>query len=119
MGGRGTYAAGRNVPYTYKTVGLFHGVKVLEGMNGLHGLPEEAHSSSAYAKLYRDGNLQMLRFYGENRMVVLEIGYHPEPKITGHHKHVYHIHEYKNGDFKNRPPRLMTAEEIRKYGTYL
>ena len=39
MGGRGTYASGRNVPFVYKTVGLFHGVKVLEGTEGLDLTP--------------------------------------------------------------------------------
>jgi hypothetical protein len=63
MGGRDAYAAGKGVPFTYKTVGIFHGVKVLDGLGKLHNLPEEAHSSPAYAKLFKDGNLQMLRFY--------------------------------------------------------
>ena len=52
MGGRGTFAAGRNVDFTYKTVGTIEGVKVLEGMYGKHALPEESHSSKAYIKLY-------------------------------------------------------------------
>ena len=30
MGGRGTFAAGKNVAYTYETVGKIEGVKVLE-----------------------------------------------------------------------------------------
>ena len=55
MGGRNTYAAGKDVPFTYKTAGFFHGVKVLEGIGGKHNLPEEAHSSTAYAKLFKDG----------------------------------------------------------------
>jgi len=33
MGGRGTYAVGNNVPFTYKTVGKIAGVKVLEPIN--------------------------------------------------------------------------------------
>ena len=32
MGGRGTYAVGKNVGYTYKTVGEIEGVKVLRPM---------------------------------------------------------------------------------------
>lgn len=32
MGGRGTYALGKNVPYTYETVGYINGVKVLQGL---------------------------------------------------------------------------------------
>lgn len=119
MGGRNTYAAGKNVPFTYRTVGMFHGIKVLEGLGGKHNLPEEAHSSLAYAKLFKDGNLQMLRFYDENKYLVLEIGYHPEPKLSGHGKPVYHIHEYAPGDFSNRPERLFTEDDIRKFGKYL
>ena len=119
MGGRGTYAAGRNVPFTYKTVGMFHGIKVLEGMGGKHALPEEAHSSLAYAKLHKDGNLQMLRFYDRDKFLVLEIGYHPAPELTGHRDPVYHIHEYKRGNFNDRPSRLFTDEDLEKYGKYL
>lgn len=119
MGGRGTYAAGRNVPFTYKTVGRFHGIKVLEGIGGKHNLPEEAHSSLAYVKLHKDGNLQMLRFYDKDKFLVLEIGYHPEPTLTGHGRHVYHIHEYIPGDFSNRPQRLFTDDDIRRFGKYL
>ncbi len=119
MGGRGTYAAGNNVPFTYKTVGIFHGIKVLEGVGDKHNLPEEAHTSLAYAKLYKDGNLQMLRFYDKDKFLVLEIGYHPEPNLTGHGRHVYHIHEYSRDDFKNRPQRLFTQEDVVRFGKYL
>lgn len=112
MGGRNTYAAGKNVPFTYKTVGMFHGIKVLEGIGGKHSLPEEAHSSMAYAKLHKDGNLQMLRFYDQDKYLVLEIGYHPEPELTGHRRHVYHIHEYGR-DFSSRPKRLFTDEDLK------
>jgi hypothetical protein len=35
MGGRGTYAAGNNVPYTYETVGKIEGVKVLQGLTAI------------------------------------------------------------------------------------
>jgi len=120
MGGRGTYAAGNmSEPFTYKTVGSFHGIKVLEGLGGKHNLPEEAHSSSAYAKLYKDGTLQMLRFYDKDKYLVMEIGYHREPKLTGHYEYVYHIHEYQRNNFTDRAPRLLTEEEILKYGKYL
>lgn len=120
MGGRHTYAAGKiDTPFTYKTVGTFHGIKVLEGLGGKHNLPEEAHTSEAYAKLFKDGNLQMLRFYDKDKYLVLEIGYHREPALTGHNERVYHIHEYGRDNFSIRPPRLFTAEDIKKYGKYL
>ena len=119
MGGRGTYAAGVIAPFTYKTVGCFHGIKVLEGLGGKHNLPEEAHSSEAYAKLFKDGNLQMLRFYDKDKYLVLEIGFHREPKLTGHQNPVYHIHEYSRNNFEIRPRRLFTEEDVKKYGKYL
>ena len=120
MGGRGTYAAGNmSQPFTYKTVGRFHGIKVLEGLGGKHNLPEEAHSSLAYAKLFKDGNLQMLRFYDKDKYLVMEIGYHAESTLTGHRRPVYHIHEYSRGNFNDRPPRLFTKDDIEKYGKYL
>lgn len=120
MGGRNTYAAGKaSTPFTYKTVGRFHGVKILEGLGGKHNLPEEAHSSEAYAKLFKDGNLQMLRFYDKNKYLVLEIGYHAEPGLTGHRNPVYHIHEYAPGNFQDRLPRLFTQADLVKYGKYL
>lgn len=118
MGGRNTYAAGRNVPFAFKTVGLFQDVKVLQGVGGRHNLPEEAHSSGAYAKLFKDGNPQMLRFYGKDRHLRLEIGFHAEPGLTGHRGFVYHVHEY-GSDFSRSKPRFLTQEEIRKYGKYL
>lgn len=118
MGGRGTYAAGKNAPFTYRTVGVFHGIKVLEGIGGKHNLPEESHSSPAYAKLHKDGNLQMLRFYDKDKYLVLEIGYHREPSLTGHYEPVYHIHEYSR-DFTKRSKRLFTADDLAKYGQYL
>lgn len=118
MGGRGTYAAGKKVPHTYETVGNFRGIKVLKGKGGLHNLPEESHTSKAYVKLFKDGNLQMLRLYDNDHFLVTEIGFHREPELTGHNKPVYHIHEYTR-DFKMRSKRLFTADDLEKYGKYL
>ncbi|MDO5462903.1 MAG: hypothetical protein Q4F99_05405 [bacterium] len=119
MGGRGTYASGNtNTPFLYKKVGIFHGVKVLEGIGSLHNLPEESHASAAYAKLFKDGSLQMLRFYDQDRYLTLEIGFHCEPKLTGHNNPVYHIHEYTR-NFERSPARLLRADEVEKYRKFL
>ena len=58
MGGRGTFASGNTVPYTYNTVGKIGGIKVLKGVQGKHGLPEEAHSSNAYISLHPNGSVR-------------------------------------------------------------
>ncbi len=80
MGGRGTFAAGNNVAYTYEVDttfsadGKINGVKILKGVDGSgkHGLPEEAHSSNAYIKLKPDGTFHEMRIYDEDHYLVKE-----------------------------------------------
>ena len=75
MGGRGTFAAGNPVPYSYQTVATIEGVKVLVGVNGKHGLPEEAHTSSAYISLHQNGNVKQLRLYNSNLTAKTDVEY--------------------------------------------
>ena len=118
MGGRGTYAAGKNVGYSYKTVGKIEDVKVLEGLGRKCDLPAEAHSSMAYIQLYPDGNFKMLRFYGKDHYLTIEIGYHPEKDLDPSRKPILHIHEYNPDNFTDRAPRLLTEKEYEKYKKY-
>ena len=118
MGGRGTFASGNNVAYTYETVGKIEGVKVLQGLGQKHGLPVEAHSSSAYIQLYPDGTFKMYREFDKDHYLVKKIAYHPESKLTGHNKPVLHIHEYERDNFKNRKPRLLGKIEYERYKKY-
>ncbi len=111
MGGRGTFAAGRNVDFTYKTVGIIEGVKVLEGMYGKHALPEESHSSKAYIKLRRNGTFHEMRIYGEDHLPVMDIAYHTEPNIDPSKAPVLHVHRY-HGDVANREPAEPITKEI-------
>ena len=119
MGGRGTFASGNNVAYTYQTVDKIDGVKVLQGIGGnAKGLPVEAHSSGAYIQLHPDGKFKMYREYDRDHYLTKEIAYHPEPNLTGNHKPVLHIHEYKRDNFSDRTPRLLTRSEYEKYKKY-
>lgn len=118
MGGRGTFASGNNVIYTYKTVGKIEGVKVLRGLDGKRGLPVESHSSSAYIQLHPDGTFKMYREYDSNHYLTKEIAYHPEPKLAGNRMPVLHIHEYQPDNFGNRTPRLLSDAELKKYRKY-
>ena len=122
MGGRGTYAADNNITITFKTVGYIEGIKVLEGINGKHGLPEESHSSNAYIQLNRDGTFRTMRIYGDDHYLQYEIAFHPEPNLNNGNRRekVLHIHEYKQKDnFKQRTARRLTKDEIEKYRKYL
>ncbi len=119
MGGRGTFAAGNYVGYTFETVGKIEGVKVLKGLGGKHGLPEEAHSGNAYIQLKPDGTFHELRLYDKQHYLTLEIAYHPEPKISGSRtKNVLHVHEYERDNFKSRTTRPITQQEYEKYKKY-
>ena len=122
MGGRGTYAAGKDVPYQYKTVGYIDGVKVLQPIddNAARKLPEEAHSSQSYIKLDSDGKFSQYREYNEKHELVLEIAYHPEHNLTHdkENKPVLHAHDYdpqKHGKDWHQPARNLTVGEFEKY----
>ncbi|MEG0836054.1 MAG: hypothetical protein RR063_07880 [Anaerovoracaceae bacterium] len=120
MGGRGTFAAGNSVSYRYETVGKIDGIKVLQKLdkNASGGLPEEAHPSSAYIMLNKEGEFRMYREYDSNHYLRFEIAYHPEKNIDSSRKPVLHIHEYQPGDFSNRQARPLTKMEYEKYKKY-
>ncbi len=126
MGGRGTFASGNSVAYSYQTVGNIEGVKVLEGISGKHGLPESAHSSSAYIKLNSNGTFREMRFYDKSHRLIMEIAYHPEKSLTGdNHTPVLHYHIYderfsqnKVGPFSRTPAKALTSEMKEEYGKF-
>jgi len=94
MGGRGTYASGKNVPFTYETVGTIEGVKVLRGLGSNHDLPEEAHSSNTYIRVGKNGEFNMLREYDSDHYLTTEVAYHKKRKLDNSGKPVLHIHFY-------------------------
>ncbi len=116
MGGRGTYSAGNNVAYSYKTVGKIEGVKVLRPLRGAIKLPEEAHSSSAYILLDDNGVFKQYREYDHEHYLKFEIGYHRETGLSANGEKILHVHEYTH-DFQ-RTKRLITPAEIQKYKKY-
>ena len=118
MGGRGTFAAGNPVPYTYATVGRIEDVKVLSGLNGKHGLPEESHSSYAYIKLKPDGTFHEMRTYDKDHYLTFEIAYHPEPKLDSSRKPVLHYHLYDK-KFNRTSAKKATKAMKKHYKKYL
>lgn len=117
MGGRGTFATGNNVAYSYKTIDTIDGIKVLKKINenASAGLPEEAHSGNAYIMLNTKGQFRMYREYDENHYLRFEIAYHPEKHIDPSRKPVLHVHEYKPDNFSDRAARPLTNAEYIKY----
>ena len=117
MGGRGTFAAGNIVAYVYTTTGKIEGVKVLSGINGKHGLPEEAHSSRAYIKLKPDGTFHEIRIYDKDHYLRYEIAYHPEPNLDPSRKPVLHYHRYDR-DFKRSNARRLSEKAVNRFRKY-
>jgi len=118
MGGRGTFAAGNNVNFTYKTVGKIHDIKVLEGLGGKHALPEESHTSEAYIKLYKDGTFHEMRIYGKDHLPIMDIAYHPEPNVDPSKKPVLHYHTYDKDVINRGNATALTNEMFEKYSKY-
>ena len=129
MGGRGTFAAGNPVSYTYEADttfsldGKYKGIKVLRGItgSGKHGLPESAHSSTAYLKMNPDGSFNMMRIYDNKHNLRLEIAYHIENQLgTGKvlHYHTYDIafSQSSKGHFKRTTNKLHKNSKL--YKTY-
>ncbi len=120
MGGRGTFASGNAVAYKYETVGTISNVKILEPINkkGSWKLPEEAHSSSAYVLLDKNGMFRVYREYDSNHHLKIEIAYHVETSLDKSGSKVLHIHTYDK-DFNRSKARLLTSKEYSKYKKYL
>lgn len=105
MGGRGTFAAGKNVDYLYEINkgfdfapdGIIDGIKIIKGIedgvnNPKHDLPASSHSSNAYIKYNQDGTFNALRLYDDNHALYLEIAYHVDNQL-GQGK-ILHYHTY-------------------------
>ncbi|MCR5183938.1 MAG: hypothetical protein K6B46_04470 [Opitutales bacterium] len=123
MGGRGTFAIGNNVNYTYNTIGKIGDIKVLKGLAGKHNLPMESHSSKMYIRLKPDGTFHELRMYSDNHLAVLDIDYHIEPRLGTTRKPVLHYHtyeygsQYKNGVFRH-DAEILTEKLYKQFSKY-
>ncbi len=119
MGGRGTFAVGKDVNCTYKTVDIIDGIKVLKGIGQVHNLPEESHSSNAYLKVDGQGNFIRYREYNSDKTTHFDIDYHKEPRITGNKtEKVFHIHFYDKNGVRDVIGRRLTREEFELYKKY-
>lgn len=124
MGGRGTYAAGVNVAFTYRKIDEIEGVKVLTGIAEKHDLPMESHSSQMYIKINPDKTFRELRIYGADKRVFMEIGYHIEASLVPNGEPVLHYHTYEYGSqYKNGMQRsgaqFLNPEQITEFKKFL
>lgn len=122
MSSRGSVTADGHVPTTeYQTVKEVFDAKVLVGRaKRFHGLPDYSHSPNRiYIKEDHKGNLREMRIYGNDKKPVLEIAYHPEPKLSnGSRESVLHFHFFDE-DLGRKPAMKITSEIKEKYKKYL
>ena len=100
MSSRGAKARNGHVTtneYRLKNEKKVYDAKVLEGVTKQqHGLPDYAHSpNSKYIKENPNGSFREMRVYNDSGFPVIELGYHPEPNLTGNrHEPVLHYHTF-------------------------
>ena len=127
MSSRGSYATNGHVTtYEYTTIYVDNvGGKVLVGTTSKsHSLPDYSHTlNSVYIKLKKDNKtLHAMRFYDEKGHPIIEIAYHPEPKINNGNREesIVHFHLYDNKLGRNNVHRMDKYPEIKeKYSKYL
>lgn len=105
-------------PKDDKTV---YDAKVLIGTSKKqHGLPDFAHSpNSKYIKENPDGSFREMRVYDEVGFPLIEIGYHPEQKLTGNrHEKVLHYHTFEPNLNRVMGGRISETENADIYYAY-
>ncbi len=94
--------------FKYKTVGVIAGIKVIEGLNGVHNLPMFSWKSGAYLKTDDKGHPRTIRIF-KDQEAIKDIDW-----MHGHgdfKKGEYHVHDIRNG-VRSRNPRKPTTDEI-------
>jgi hypothetical protein len=127
MSSRGSYAVNGHVTTSeYTTIYVDNaGGKVLKGTSSKsHSLPDFAHTpNSVYVKLKKDGKtLHEMRFYDDKGHPIIEIAYHPEPKINNGNREdsIVHFHLYDSKLGRNYVYRMYEHPDIKeKYAKYL
>ncbi len=111
--------------YRLKDNKMVYDAKVLVGATRRqHGLPDYSHSpNSKYIKENPDGSFREMRVYDDSGFPVIEIGYHPEPNLTGNrHEYVLHYHTFDSNLGRTLGGRISASEHTdiyKKYRKYL
>lgn len=107
--------------YQLKNGKMIHDAKVLIGAtNQQHGLPDYSHSPNRkYIKENPDGSFREMRVYDNSGFPIIEIGYHPEPKLTGNrHEYVLHYHTFESDMNRVLGGKLSLTENAKIYEMY-
>lgn len=108
----------------FETLHLVGDAKVLIGTGTNHGLPDYAHTPGrVYIKENPDGTFRELRKYDEHGFPIPEIGYHPEPNLTGNKSQkILHFHTFDknfNRFMGGKVSKTINSDIYKKYRMYL
>ena len=121
MGSRGAVAKyGYVTDLDYHTVKVTEsGVKILKGYGNNHSLPELAHTPNSIYARFKDDEFYEMRFFNNKGYPIIEIAYHPEPKINNGDKQqkILHFHVY-NG-LERKDAEMMNDDIKEKYSKFL
>ncbi len=100
---------------------LSHGEKVIEGIGRNHSMPDYSHSPDTIYVIYKKGVFHAMRIYGADHMPIIEIAYHPEPKLNhGDRDHsIWHMHVYEKDNLEHKAAMFISDEVKKKYKDYL
>ena len=107
--------------YHMKDGKMVFDAKVLVGATKQqHGLPDYAHSpNSKSIKANPDGSFREMRVYDEFGFPIIEIGYHPEQRLTNNrHEYILHYHIFDSDLNRSLGGKLWDAENIHIYDFY-
>lgn len=107
--------------YILKDEKMIDDAKILTGITKQqHGLPDYAHSpGSKYIKENPNGTFREMRIYGDLGYPIMEIGYHPEPKLTGNrHEYVLHYHILDASLNRTLGGKISSTENVEIYERY-
>jgi hypothetical protein len=124
MASRGSKAKNGHVTgdeYMLKDGKMVYDAKVLIGRTKQqHGLPDFSRSpNSKYIKENPDGTFREMRIFDASGYPIIEIGYPPEPKLTGNrHVYVLHFHVFDSDLNRELIGRLSPTENADVYEQY-
>lgn len=100
---------------------LPHGEEVLEGCGNNHSMPDYSYSPNSVYVINKKGVFHAMRVYGEDHMPIIEIAFHPEPRLNNNDREhsVWHMHVFSKGSLEHSKAENISSKIKQKYRNFL